>query len=367
MKIVIVGPAHPYRGGIAMFNEVLAQNLIKDSHSLEIVNFSLQYPSFLFPGSSQYTQSETPKGIAISRMVNSVNPLSWIKSCRYIARQKPDLVIFRYWMPFMAPSLGWIARGLKRKGIKTVAITDNIVPHEKHFYDRTLTRYFLSGLDRVVYMSMEVGEDLARFKFKGEGRFAPHPIYDVYGETVDREVACERIGIDPNDQYVMFFGFIRDYKGLDLLLEAWAIADKQGRKLLIAGEFYGGREKYIQMIKTLGIEQNIILHDHYIAEEQVKDYFSVADMVVQPYRTATQSGITQIAYHFGVPMIVTNVGGLSEIVPDSRVGYVIEREPEQIAHAIERFYSENRACEFKKNIQKDRDRFSWSRFIKEIL
>ncbi len=364
MKILLVGPSNPYRGGIAMFNERLAQSLVQQGHSVELINFSLQYPSFLFPGATQYTDA-APPAIPMRRMVSSVNPFSWCKTAKYIKQQKPDLVIFRYWMPFFAPSLGTIARRLKRKGIKTVAITDNIVPHEKHFYDRPMTRYFLKGIDRVVHMSGEVGEQLREFKFKGENRFSPHPIYDIYGQSVERELACERLGIDPKENYSLFFGFIRGYKGLDLLLDAWGeIKDK---KLIIAGEFYEDKEKYMQQIERLGLSDRVILHDRYIAESEVALYFSAADLVVQPYRTATQSGITQIAYHFEVPMVVTAVGGLPEIVPDGRVGYVVERDPEKITQAVERFYTENKAEEFRENIKVDKSKFSWESFVEAVI
>ncbi len=365
MKILLVGPSNPYRGGIAMFNERLSQSLIEQGHSVELINFTLQYPSFLFPGASQYTDA-APLEIPMRRMVSSVNPFSWFKAARYIKAQKPDLVIFRYWMPFFAPSLGTIARRLKRAGIKTVAITDNIVPHEKHFYDRPMTRYFLKGIDRVVHMSSEVGQQLKEFNFKGENRFSPHPIYDIYGQRVERELAAERLGLDPGERYALFFGFIRAYKGLDLLLDAWAMVGEK-RKLIVAGEFYEDKEKYLDQIERLGLSDKVILHDRYIAESEVALYFSVADLVVQPYRTATQSGITQIAYHFEVPMVVTAVGGLPEIVPHERVGYVVEREPRQIAQVVESFYSENRDADFRENIREDKAKFSWESFVEAVI
>ena len=367
MKITIVGPAHPYRGGIAKFNEVLAHNLILAGHDVDIVSFTLQYPSLLFPGKTQYSDVPAPN-IEISRQINSINPLSWSKTAKNIAEKKPDLVIVRYWTPFLAPALGSIVRGLKKRDVKVVALTDNIVPHEEHFYDHALTNYFLKSVDKVVYMSRQVGEELSRFDFNGEHAFAPHPIYDTYGDTVTRAEACERLGLNPNKKIVMFFGFIRHYKGLDLLLDAWEKLDnKDDKQLLIAGEFYGDRDKYVEQIDKLRENSEVILHDKYIDEDVVAIYFSATDLLVQPYRTATQSGVTQVAYNYCVPMIVTNVGGLSEIIPHGKVGYVVDVECGEIAEAIDTFFVEDKANEFRRNIIKEKERFSWKAMIDALL
>lgn len=358
MNIYIVGPANPYRGGIAMLNEVLAQNFRDQGHQVTIVNFTLQYPSFLFPGKSQYTAAAPPSGISIVRLVNSIWPLSWIKAAREIRRAKPDMVIVRYWMPFMAPALGSVARLSKAK---VIALTDNIIAHEPRFYDRICTQYFLNSVHGVVYMSAQVGEELRSFNFRGVSAFTPHPIYNTYGEVVDRQQALTHLGLDPQFRYLLFFGFIRTYKGLDLLLEALPKLRTEGVKLIIAGEYYNNQAAYETQIDRLGIRDMIVMRDDYIPESEVRYYFSAADIVVQPYKTATQSGVTQIAYHFGTPMIVTRVGGLAEIVPDGKVGYVVEQTPDQIAEAIDRFYFENRAQEFRRAIAVEKERFSWSR------
>lgn len=362
MKIVIIGPVWPFRGGIAQLNESLAAELIGAGHEVNVVNFTTQYPSFLFPGKSQFTTSPRPEALPKSeRKLSSINPLTWLKTARAVGREKPDLVIVRYWLPFMAPSLGTVCRRLKRRGVKVLAITDNIVPHERHFYDRPLTRYFLDGVSAVLYMSGEVGRELREiFNYSGATVFSPHPLYNVYGAKVDRDEACRRLGLDPSKQYVLFFGFIRQYKGLDLLLDGWY--DHADRALLVAGEFYGSREKYMPQIEA----KNVILNDRYIAEGDVALYFSAASLVVQPYKTATQSGVTQIAYHFGVPMVVTNVGGLPEIVPHERVGFVVEPRAEAIGEAVDRFFNEDRAAEFSANIEHERKRFEWSEMVKRI-
>lgn len=366
MKIRILGPAHPYRGGIAKFDEVLATAFGREGHDVKIINFTLQYPSFLFPGRTQYTRMAPPEGIVIERRINSVNPLNWPVVGREIAREEPELVIPRFWMPFMGPSLGTIVRTIGHRSPHTriIALADNIVPHEHRPGDRPLTDYFLRQTDAVIYMSDEVGRDLDSFEYKGLRTMSPHPIYDTYGTPVVKAEACAALGLDPESSYVLFFGFIRDYKGLDLLLEAWAMLKAQGfttgRKLLIGGEYYGNKEKYNALIKGLGLADNVIVHDRYIDENQVRNYFGAADLVVQPYKSATQSGVTQVAYHFGVPMVVTRVGGLPEIVPDGRVGYVVDVAPSAIAEAIARFYDENKAEVFRANIEAEKERFSWS-------
>ncbi len=366
MKIRILGPAHPYRGGIAKFDEMLAAAFGREGHDVKIISFTLQYPSFLFPGRTQYTRMAPPEGIVIERCINSVNPLNWPVVGREIAREEPELVIPRFWMPFMGPSLGTIVRTIGHRSPHTriIALADNIVPHEHRPGDRPLTDYFLRQTDAVIYMSDEVGRDLDSFEYKGLRTMSPHPIYDTYGTPVVKAEACAALGLDPESSYVLFFGFIRDYKGLDLLLEAWAMLKAQGfttgRKLLIGGEYYGNKEKYDTLIEGLGLADNVIVHDRYIDENQVRNYFGAADLVVQPYKSATQSGVTQVAYHFGVPMVVTRVGGLPEIVPDGRVGYVVDVAPSAIAEAIARFYDENKAEVFRANIATEKERFSWS-------
>lgn len=366
MKIRILGPAHPYRGGIAKFDEVLAAAFGREGHDVKIINFTLQYPSFLFPGRTQYTRMAAPEGLVIERRINSVNPLNWPVVGRDIAREEPELVIPRFWMPFMGPSLGTIARTIRHRSPKTriIALADNIVPHEHRPGDRPLTDYFLRQTDAVVYMSDEVGRDLDSFDYKGLRAMSPHPIYDTYGTPVAKAEACAALDLDPAEDYVLFFGFIRDYKGLDLLLEAWALLKSQGKtagkKLLVGGEYYGNKEKYDTLIRSLGLAEDIIVHDRYIDENQVRNYFGAADLVVQPYKSATQSGVTQVAYHFGTPMVVTNVGGLPEIVPDDKVGYVVDVDPAAIAKAIGDFYEQNRAAEFRANMAVEKERFSWS-------
>ena len=287
---------------------------------------------------------------------------------KLIEKEKPDLVIFRYWLPFMGPCLGTIAKRIKKgTAIKVIAITDNVIPHEKRSGDRAFTSYFIRQCDGFIAMSQSVLNDLKEFT-SGKSSFLPHPIYDIFGEKLDKKEALSHLKLDPNDKHMLFFGFIRKYKGLDLLLEA--MADERIRKmnikLIVAGEYYEDAGPYNEIIKKNGLEKNIILKTEYIPSEEVRYYFCAADMVAQPYRSATQSGVTQIAYHFERPMLVTNVGGLSEIVPDKKVGYVTEINPKAIADAIVDFYSFNKEEEFTRNTFVEKQRFLWSTFVKGL-
>lgn len=367
MNIVILGPAHPYRGGIAAFNDRLAAEFIREGHSVSVENFTLQYPGFLFPGKTQFSTDAAPEGIGIRRTINSVNPMNWIRVGRRIRREKPDLVISRFWIPFIGPSLGTIGRIIrKNRHTRIIGLTDNIIPHERKPGDRALTSWFLGSCHGIVAMSHSVLADLDRFDSKKPRRFGPHPIYDHYGSITDRETALSALGLDPSFRYLLFFGLIRDYKGLDLLIEALAdkrIANKK-LKLLVAGEFYADEEKYRNQVKALNLGQTVIWHDRYIPDGEVSGFFNASDLVVQPYKTATQSGVTQIAYHFNKPMIVTNAGGLPEIVPHGKAGYVCEPEPSAIAGAIVDFYDSDRRESFENFIRKEKNRFAWDQFTR---
>lgn len=369
-KVIIVGPAFPLRGGIANFNEALCRAFRQAGINAKIISFSLQYPGFLFPGKTQYDTGTGPQDIAIETRINSVNPFNWISVARQIKNEKPDLVIFRYWLPFMGPCLGTIAR-LIRKGtsIKTIAITDNVIPHEKRFGDRPFTSYFIKQMDGFIAMSQSVLKDLSEFTGSDKKAFLPHPIYDIFGEKVSKQEALRHLGLSATDKHILFFGFIRKYKGLDLLLEA--MADERikalGIKLIIAGEYYEDAAPYNELIRKNGLESQVILKTEYIPSEEVRYYFCASDLVAQPYRTATQSGVTQIAYHFEKPMLVTNVGGLPEIVPHNKVGYVTAIDPKAVADAVIDFYSKNREEEFVRNTAVEKQRFLWSAFVDGVM
>ncbi len=369
MNIILLSPAHPLRGGIAAFTERLAQELQQQGHEVTIYSFSLQYPGFLFPGTTQFSNDPAPAGIQIRTCVNSVNPLNWVKIGFELRRLRPDLIVPRYWLPFMGPCLGSILRIAKgNKHTKIVAIADNVLPHEKRPGDRWFTRWFASACDAFVVMSQSVMDDLRLFTQK-PAAIIPHPIYDNYGAHSTRQEALGSLGLSDQYRYLLFFGFIRDYKGLDLLLEAMADERirKMNLKLVVAGEYYGNRAKYEAIIKELGLENQLIMHTDYIPNESVRHYFGAADLVVQPYRSATQSGISQMAYHFEKPMIVTDVGGLSEIVPNGKAGYVVPVSAEAIADAIVDYFENNRVVAFTAGVVEGKKRFSWEQMAEGLL
>lgn len=370
MKVVILGTAHPYRGGIAAFNHRLAQQYRAEGHEVEIVTFTLQYPSFLFPGTTQYSSDPAPEGLKITRRLNAVNPFSWIATGRYIRRLRPDLLIVPFWLPFMAPALGTVARLVGRKRTRRVAILHNLIPHEHRPGDRCFSRYFVGSVDAFVTLSRSVLDDLDHFdpQKRKPRTYSPHPLYDHYGDTLSRKQALELIGLRENQRYVLFFGFIRDYKGLDLLLQAMADdrMHQLGVKLIVAGEFYGDPKPYNELIARLDLSSRVVMHTDFIPDHEVNRYFCAADLVAQPYKTATQSGVSQIAYHFERPMIVTNVGGLPEIVPDGVAGFVVEPQPQAIADAIVRYFSEDWQPRLTAGCRQEKMKYLWDRMTAAI-
>ena len=325
-KIFIIGPAYPLRGGLATFDELFCKAFNEQGHDCEIISYSLQYPNFLFPGSTQFdTSGNAPKNIKIHTLINSVNPLSWIKTARFIKKQKPDFIVFRFWIPFMGPALGSIARMVRKSGVKVLAITDNVIPHETRPGDAAFAKYFINACDGFVTMSKAVMKDLEKFTSTVHKKYLLHPLYTSFGEKLNKIEARKALVLPTDKQLVLFFGLIRNYKGLDMLLDAMnELKSNPNINLVIAGEFYEDKQPYLDLIKKYGIENQVILHGKFIANEDVKLYFSAADLVALPYRSATQSGVTQVSFHFEVPTLVTNVGGLGEIIKDKVAGYVVE-------------------------------------------
>ncbi len=370
MKIVILGPAHPLRGGIAIFNERLARQFQNEGHEVTIYSFSLQYPGFLFPGTTQYSSEPAPVDLNINTKVNSVNPLNWLAVGNEIKKKKPDLVVVRYWLPLMGPALGTILRRIKsNKHTKIICIADNVVPHEKRMGDHAFTNYFIKPVDAFVTMSEKVLTDLRTFTQTKPAVLQPHPLYDVFGNAVSKQQARTHLGINQDAFVFLFFGFIRKYKGLDLLLEAFAklkqlpIANCQ---LLVAGEFYEDRKLYDELIEQLGIKEDLILKTEFIADSEVKYYLCAADAVVQPYRNATQSGVTPLAYHFEIPMIVTNVGGLPAFVPHGKVGLVCEPTVDSIA-AVMQQYMQTGSNEYLPHLREEKKKYGWDKMTAAIL
>ncbi len=377
MKIIIIGPAHPLRGGgMATFNERLARQFQNEGHETIIYTFSLQYPSFIFPGTSQYSTEPAPKDLNIKVCINSVNPLNWIIVGNQIKKENADIIVVRYWLPLMGPCLGTILRIAKKNNhSKIVCIADNIAPHEKRFGDKPFTKYFVKPVDAFITMSEKVMEDLKMFDNKKTAALVMHPLYDNFGEKISKEEARNKLGIGKEESVVLFFGFIRKYKGLDILLDAVKILKEHNQipnskfqipKLLIAGEFYGDRKPYDDQMEALGIKDNLILHTSFITDSEVKYYLCAADVVVQPYRNATQSGVTPLAYHFEIPMIVTNVGGLPSLVPDNKVGLVAEPNPASIAEKIIEYFDKGENY-FLPHLIEEKKKLSWIKLTGTIL
>ncbi len=368
-KVVIIGSAWPLRGGLAAFNERLAEEYIENGDEVIIYTFSLQYPSILFPGKTQYSSSPKPENLNIKVKINTVNPVTWLSTGKEIKKLNPDLVLIKFWIPFVAPSLGKIARIIRSNGhSKVVSIIDNIIPHEKRPGDNLLAKYWVNSVDGFITMSRDVLNDLKLFDTKKPKIYCPHPLYDHYGEVMPKKKAKEHLGLDINTNYLLFFGFIRDYKGLDLLLKAVdkEFFKKKNIKLLVAGEFYTDSKPYFEIIKEKELDDIVIMSNDFIPDEEVAYYFNASDAVVQPYKDATQSGVTQIAYHFEKPIITTDVGGLAEIVPDGKAGFVVNPEAEEIKKAIFDFYTENKEEEFRKNVREIKKSYSWDRMLKSI-
>lgn len=367
-RIVIIGPAYPLRGGLASFNQRLAEEFIKEGNECELISFSLQYPSLLFPGKTQYNEGPAPEGLTIHSIINSINPANWLSVGKRLQKQQPDLIIVRFWIPFMGPALGTILRLVKKnKHTKIICIADNIIPHERRLGDRNFTRFFLKSCDAFVTMSEKVLADLRQFEKTKLSRLVQHPLYDNFGAPISKNKARNYLQLPEEAKIILFFGFIRKYKGLDLLLEAMADQriKKSGIKLLIAGEFYEDEKTYLQSIESNQLQDDVILRNHFIADEEVKYYLCAADTVVQPYRNATQSGVTPLAYHFEKPMVVTNVGGLPDLVPDHKVGLVCEPNPTAIASAILEYYQLGEDY-FIPHLRIEKQKYAWANLTKAI-
>lgn len=367
---MIIGPAYPLRGGLATYNERLAREFSNAGDDATIVTFSLQYPGFLFPGTTQYSEGPAPKDIDIKVWINSVNPLNWISTGNKIRKMKPDLVIVRYWLPFMGPALGTILRQIKKnKHSRVICIADNIIPHEKRIGDEAFTKYFVKPVDAFITMSEKVLKDLQLYAPGKPAKFVPHPLYDNFGEAITMEDARRALDLPQNEKLLLFFGFIRKYKGLDMLIDAIALLRSRGKmenvKLVVAGEFYEDSRPYLEQIEQKGLKEDIILRTNFIPDEEVRNYFCAADVVIQPYRNATQSGVTPLAYHYNVPMIVTNVGGLPAMVPPA-VGLVSEANAASLANSIEQLLVEG-AEKFKPGIAEEKLKYSWGNMRKALV
>jgi glycosyltransferase involved in cell wall biosynthesis len=365
-KVIIIGPAHPLRGGLASFDERLARQFQFDGFDTTIFTYSLQYPNFLFPGTTQYSSEPKPIDIKIKVCINSINPLNWIKIGLELKKLKPKIIVVRYWLPFMGPCLGTILRIAKQnKYTKVICIADNVIPHEKRIGDKSFTNYFTKSIDGFVTMSKKVLEDLKQFSNKPAQQIQ-HPLYDNFGEIISKQEARKYLNLNQDDHIILFFGFIRKYKGLDILFESMQHLKSTNIKLLVAGEFYEDKKQYDDLIEEYGIKDSLILRTDFIQDSEVKYYLCAADFVIQPYRNATQSGVTPLAYHFEKPMLVTNVGGLPDLVPDGKVGLIAEPNAISIAEKIKELYTLGEA-HFLPSLREEKKKYSWEILTNRIV
>ena len=369
MKITLLSTAYPYRGGIAVFTERLARAFQSCGDTTNILTFKMQYPSFLFPGKSQYSTDERPEDLNISSEVNSINPFNWIKIGMKIKKDRPDILILKYWIPFMSPCFGTISRIVRsNKHTKVLVVVDNIFPHERRLGDKILNKYFINSVHGFITMSNQVLSDLRYFDNLKPAINAVHPLYDNFGDIQSKLQARNNLNLNQEDNYVLFFGIIRKYKGLDILLESFKDTRLKDHnvKLIVAGEFYEDSAPYMDIVKKYNLEDSVIFHSGFIPNSEVSNYFCAADMIVQPYRSATQSGVTQIAYHFEKPMLVTDVGGLKEIVPHNKVGYVCQPNSENVIESILDFYINKKEDQFVLGVVEEKKKYSWDIMIDNI-
>ncbi len=375
MKVIILGTAWPYRGGLATFNERLARQFVSEGHEVKLYTFTLQYPSFLFPGKTQYTNEPAPADLTIRRVLNSCNPINWLRVGHAIRKAAPDMLICCYWMSFFAPAFGLVSRIARRnERTRCIALVHNMIPHEPNILDKLFAPYFVASQDGFVALSESVVGDIEKVesqtsRVKRPKTFSPHPIYDHYGERMSKNEACKALNLPADKNYMLFFGLVRAYKGLDLLLGAFGCVKDQlpNLQLIIAGEFYEDEDKYRAQIAQLGLADRVIIRNEFIPDGDLRKYFGAADLIVQPYKTATQSGVTQVAFHFEKPMLVTNVGGLGEIVHDHQMGYACEPTAEAIANDVSDYFTNNRQEAYTSYLQKEKTKYTWSKMTEAFI
>ena len=367
MKITLIGPFPPFRGGIADFNLALTNELTK-SHEIQNINYTTQYPRLFFPGETQYKMG-TATHLNSERILSSINPLTWKKTARIIIAFQPNLILIHYWMPFFAPALIRLASVIKQKSsAQIIAICHNLVPHEKYWWNQFFMRTFIQKVDKFMVMSKSVEDELLKIKPNAEFQFSPHPIYNIFGKPIEKSVARKKLNLKSKN-IILFFGLIREYKGLDILLKSIPQIQREIDNfcVVVVGECYDDKNKYKRIIDSLKIHENVVLNFRFIPDDKVKVYFSAADVIALPYRSATQSGITQIAFNFNRPVIVSDVGGLGEIVPNGRVGFAVQPQPQEFADAIIKFFKKNKFQEFSNNIHTHKKLFYWDNYVKNLM
>ncbi|MCY4674671.1 MAG: glycosyltransferase [Bacteroidetes bacterium] len=369
-RIVLVGPMYPYRGGIAHLSETMAAYLLDRGHKVHAITFTRQYPALLFPGRTQYeTGAEAERAVEAERRIDTINPFSWWRAVRRVNELGAEVVIFRYWMPFFAPVFGTMARILARNGIKSLVVVDNALPHERRPGDIALGRYFFGAMQGCVVMSSAVDRDLDQLGVSCSRVLAPHPVYDSFGKPSDRTEARAKMGLAEDLPVILFFGFVRRYKGLHVLLDSMPVVRQTLPDicLLVAGEFYDDEEPYQKKVEVLDLQKQVKLVNQYIPKDEVANYFAAADVVVQPYLSATQSGVAQVAYQFEVPIITTDVGGLAEIVPHEEAGLIVPpNDATALASAIVRYFVDDMQVSLTAGVRRQKQSLGWDKLLDAI-
>jgi glycosyltransferase involved in cell wall biosynthesis len=367
MKILILGTAYPLRGGIAHYIGLLAQHLGK-SHDVQVITFKRQYPAFLFPGKTQRETGDPGIAVKSEVMIDSVNPFNWIRVGLLLRDREADLIIFKYWLPFFGPCFGTICRLLKwKRRTRVVAICDNVIPHERRPGDRLLTRYAFAPVDAFIVQSDAVERDLLSFVPQATYRNVPHPVYEIFGEASSKNDARRKLGIR-DERVALFFGYVRAYKGLHVLIDAMKLVKKSlSVKLFVVGEFYDDVRRYRDHLVEAGVSDVVEVVPDYVPNESVSEYFSAADVVILPYLSATQSGIAQIAYNFQKPVIATRVGGLAEVVVENVSGLLVpSNDPPALAAAILRFYNDGLENAMVQGAAAEKKKYTWEAMVHAI-
>lgn len=366
MRVAFLSTFYPFRGGIAQFNALLYKTVEEQGHEVKAFTFTCQYPSVLFPGKTQYvTESDNAIPVESEAVLNTVNPFSYQTTVNKIAAWKPDVLILRYWMSFFAPSLGHVANRLKRKGVKVICIVDNALPHESRFFDKPLSKLFLKQCSACVVMSDVVQKDLLTLHPQARYQYLPHPLYTHFGEKVEKEKAQNELSLQAGKKTLLFFGLIRDYKGLDWLIQSMSMLD-DSCQLIIAGESYGSFDKYESLIKESPAASRIKVFNEYIADKRVPIFFSASDLLILPYKSATQSGVISVAYHFDLPILATDVGGLRHSLEPNGTGLICAPSPKNLAEQIKHFF-ELGSEPFVEAIKKEKERLTWAKFAEGLL
>jgi len=367
MKIAFISTFFPFRGGIAQFNANLFR-AFERQYEIKAYTFKRQYPRILFPGKNQYvTESDIVDRIPAYQILDTINPLTYFSSAKMILKDKPDLVLTKFWTPFLAPSLGTVYKKLRKGGVERFAILDNVIPHEKRTGDIKLTKYFLKQNSGFIVMSEKVKNDLLLLRPASKYLQVIHPLYDHFGDVMNREEACSKLGIPLSNKVILFFGFIREYKGLDLLIKAMKLLPED-YTLIVAGESYGDFKRYQNLIDSNTLTSRIRLYIKYIPDKEVPVFFSASDVCVLPYKSATQSGIISISFHFNIPVIATDVGGLKEMVEHGKTGLMVSSlEPKDLSDSIKYYFDRNLKPGFQNNIKEYKKKHSWSALADDII